>query len=466
VTKGLNSGPFGNARRCRAGADAWSNAIQFLDERLLCRCGMARTREPSLRREHKRGATGSPERRYEPSGGCKFRWKLKDWKALKGASADHSSRFSGRSLRQFIGRMLGFLVSAIFIASGARADDVIFAAARLKAVEGRFLPIEASHLYRVGTDGTGLRQITFGVDSDTDPCVSIDGRRLLFWRRRDDLVGDVRLISAAFDGTDQRVLYRVTDLDLSSPTDLARVLAYQRRVKFRPDPDGDPRTACEMKASKKAGWQTIKGLSLSPSGRYLHCDTKEGTDVAIDLRSGKTISSVSGVWLDDRVLVWPSLKEEGWLEFSSIYGDPSREIDIHNVVNGKKVDCVSIAGSEREVDQQGYKAFRLGPSGKEVLLQTVWRSEAGGNPLTYGFSVVTGRVRFELKDLFLEGVDRSRAHFLTTTWKWGSGWNSDGAVPLRKLQIWDAASVKPKQLGFDLESCDGACFVPSAGAKR
>ena len=49
-------------------------AARFWEDALICRRGMARTREPKQRRESKDSVTGGPERRYEPSGGYEFRW--------------------------------------------------------------------------------------------------------------------------------------------------------------------------------------------------------------------------------------------------------------------------------------------------------------------------------------------------------------------------------------------------------
>ena len=46
--------------------------------RVFAVASVAKEGEPSLRREPKGGGTGSPERRYEPSGGYGFRWKSKD----------------------------------------------------------------------------------------------------------------------------------------------------------------------------------------------------------------------------------------------------------------------------------------------------------------------------------------------------------------------------------------------------
>jgi len=59
----------------------------FWENTLICSRGMGRTREPDPRREPKGDATGSPERRYQPTGGYRFRFKSKNWMALVGATA-------------------------------------------------------------------------------------------------------------------------------------------------------------------------------------------------------------------------------------------------------------------------------------------------------------------------------------------------------------------------------------------
>ena len=77
---------------------------------------------------------------------------------------------------------LGWLAAVLLLTAVGRCHDVVFSAARLKAMKGGFQAIESAHLYRIHEDGSGLKPLTAGGDSDTNPCLTSDGRRILFWR--------------------------------------------------------------------------------------------------------------------------------------------------------------------------------------------------------------------------------------------------------------------------------------------
>jgi len=362
-----------------------------------------------------------------------------------------------RAVLAFVG---GLLLSGV-----VHADDVVFAAARLRLVNGKYYPLESSHLFRVRTDGSKLKQITFGREMDTDPCVSADGRRLLFWRRdANDLVGNVRLFSAALDGRDQKVLFTFDDVDLSRPTALARALAIGGGISIRPTAE-DPKFQFGYLITLGKGPKPfVAGFpDVSPGGKYLRCVTEDVSPVGVDLKTSKRFSAAEGIWVDDRTVLSGSLEAGvSFFTLSTVSGRVIAKHRIFNVVKGKPVNCSVVVEWSRQQDDDGQKAYRLESRGKNILLQETWRSDAGGIPVIYCFGANTGRLRFELADLFLEGVDSEKAHFLTTTWKWGRGFGCEGTAPLRKLVIWDAKSVIPRQLGFDLASCHGACFVPTA----
>lgn len=334
------------------------------------------------------------------------------------------------------------LLAGLFVVSNA--DDIIFSGTRLKLADGKYTAIEAAHLYRIGVDGANLQQITFGEDCDIDPCISKNGRRLLFWRRdRLDSVGGTCLCSAAFDGSDVKVLHKFTSEFISNPREIARSTVSNDGVYIGPRLKKRHRIADDPEAV----FPEIPGI---PS--------KEG---------GTSVPTNVGC-LDDYTLVcnyW-DFGNTSKLGIYSVTTQKTRRLKINKVVNGRKIEAAIFGSSQWFENPNGRRAFWIGRKREDILLQQVLRTEDGGGPKLYRIDATTGRIKSEVAGYFLEDADPSRSHFLTTTWKWGKGWLADGAVPYQKLVIWDSEFSHPKQLGLNLASCEGACFVPGPEVKR
>ena len=182
----------------------------------------------------------------------------------------------------------------LLLVAVGQGDDIIFSAARLKGVRGAYKAIDSAHIYRVREDGSGMRQLTSSSESDTNPCLTVDGKEILFWRRnRNDLVGDIRLCSVALDGTRFKVIRNFEDVDLTRPIDAARLLTGNRKIHTSVGTDkwGEMRVLIAQPGGKG---NFTQWSAVSPSGRYVWVASEDKDSPFLDLVSGR-IWSLKGL---------------------------------------------------------------------------------------------------------------------------------------------------------------------------
>ncbi|MDR3692326.1 MAG: hypothetical protein P4L46_23285 [Fimbriimonas sp.] len=365
------------------------------------------------------------------------------------------------------------------LAASSLGDDVVYSAAHVREVHGKFFPVDTPHLYRVGTNGKNLRRITFGDRADTQPSLAPDHNHVLFWRKdKSDLISNSILCSVATDGTGFKELLRFLDdgrLDLVS---LKR--AYLGAEPYRVKPVRTADDVANLQVIAPNGNVRIKSLTpaIAPGGRWLTYGKDASTNL-VDLRTGKEIElrgipseaggtavPVSITWIDDSSLI------NGFYDIASLFRITTvgtlqeKPRHFHRVEQGRSQDLEVFASTQWRQNPDGVRAFRYGVGGKNILLQVVGRTEDGGSPATYGFVASTGEVRFIQKGLFFEDEARDRRTFLVSSWNWGKGWLGDGTAPLRTLSLWDVVGRKAIPITAEGLSCEGACFVPETATKR
>lgn len=372
---------------------------------------------------------------------------------------------------------LGWLAAVLLLTAVGRCHDVVFSAARLKAMKGGFQAIESAHLYRIHEDGSGLKPLTAGGDSDTNPCLTSDGRRILFWRRdRNDLVGNIRLCSIGLNGGDFKILGSYHDIDLSRPTDVAHFLAGSGKLQVQVGPNTWGGVRVRIKAPgvklRISEWSAV-----SPSGRYVEVSTEDVNRFILDLTNGK-LTPLKGVrsdaggtdvpedfaWLDEHTVFSGFYAAESKAELFSLKTLQTQYFDVYRNIGGQAAEKNTFRSTQWATNPDGVKAFWYNPEHQQILFQVVNRSEDGGEPAIYCVRRSDGLIRFQIAECFLEDVKKDGSEFLTTSWKWGNGFGRDGATPLRKLQIWDRRTLKPRELGFERPACNGA--LPSSWRGR
>ena len=372
-----------------------------------------------------------------------------------------------------MGRMKWVVVGALLSAGVcASAEDIVFSARHIREVHGKYFPVDTFHLYRIGSNGTGLVRLTTGDWMDTDPCLAPDRKHVLFWRReKHDAARDIQLCSILPDGTGLKTIVRFDEIDLSDPIGLARALTSNRKYVVRSIKSRWDRSSFEIGiAGKKAKYREVLPKA-SPNGRYLWTESEANTGI-IDLDSGKStetegIPSGAGgtmvpqqvTWLDDSTLFFSFYENPSLFGLATIKGTVQKATPIHKKVGKKRVDLPMFESTQWRQNPNASKAFRVGAGGGKILMQQVNRNESGGDPFIMCFSATTGESFFETKGRFLEDASRDLQTFLTTGWDWGKGFEMDGAVPKQNLAIWDIHTQRPTLLLGSEWSCQGACFV-------
>lgn len=243
---------------------------------------------------------------------------------------------------------------------------------------------------------------------DTAPCLSPDGKRILFWRRdRQDLIGRTWLCSILPDGKDLRVLKRAGTADLGSPRDA-------------------------FGEEEFPGTERIPGIP-SPEG---------GTSVPQNIAQ-----------LQDGSYVFGYYGEQSLMGMADKRGRPIGRFRAYKIVRAKKMWATLSASSQWQDNPEATKAFWFGPGRKRLLLQRVLRNGDEGFPHLFFIDINSGRIRRRLDGHFLDDVDSKRADFLTTTLRRGAG-----AVPLQSLFLWKAGR-RAQAIGPRNASYFGACFI-------
>ena len=373
-------------------------------------------------------------------------------------------------------RLFGALLLFV-IANAACADDIVFSAAHLMRSGKGYATVDSSHLYRINENGTGLRQLTSGEESDTNPCVSTDRKRILFWRRnKDDLVGDIRLCSINFDGSDFRTLRQFDEIDLHRPMDLARLLAAYPGTEIRRAKPN--RSGFDIVVRLPRGKQTLGDVILSPNCRFVRAYSHSADSSVLDLTTGRE-RAIEGIpsehggvkvaeniaWIDDKTLFHSYYNEDSLAAIASADGWRVHQLTIHQRNNGRSIEKAIFKSTQWATNPDGVKAFWFDTNHQRVLFQIVNRTEDGGEPAIYCIRRSDGLIEFQIGGSFLEDMKLDRTKFLLTTWQWGDGYLKEGTLPLRKLVIWDQKTLKPRMLGFDLACCEGACFLPTIGGQ-
>jgi hypothetical protein len=268
------------------------------------------------------------------------------------------------------------------------------------------------------------------------------------------------------------VLRSFDDLDTDQLVDIARATTVNERFDPIVVPAAKSDWGEKVVVRKHKADQFLESSALmSPDGRYATLvssyvlDRRTGKLTKLpEIRSkqGGTDVPESVAWLDEHTLISGYYDEASNLVgIVATNGRHYRQVHVFNVVYGKRVDCKVFGNTQWQQNGVGSKATRLRSSGNEIILQSVERTEDGGHPSLFCFKERSGRVRFELSGEFLQEASPDKTHFLTTGWDWGTGFETDGAVPLQKLHLWDAGSVRSTPIGFPLMTCSGAVFLPT-----
>lgn len=294
----------------------------------------------------------------------------------------------------------------------AKADDVIFSAAKVIKSHGSYIRKDPAHLYRWTPNGNRYRPLTAGPMDDTDPCLSPDGKTILFWRRDNpNLVGRSWLCSIKLDGTGFQILRRVAKQNMESPL-------------------------VERYPEKSLVDIELPGIPSSEGG----------TDTSIDPAQ-----------MQDGTYAYGFYTQTSLLALATSGGKPIGHFQVTKTVNGKKFPAAIFGSEQWQQNPGGAKAFWFGPGRHQILLQNVVRTENGGQPTLIWVSTKTASVQRTLSGFYLQDVDQARTSFLTTGLRRGSDPSADGAVPLQTLLM--RSPDKTREIGPPNSTCLGACFV-------
>lgn len=347
---------------------------------------------------------------------------------------------------------------------------IVFAAQRFGEKLGIVYPLGPSHLYRIGTDGSSLRQITFGQGFDTEPRLSADQTHVQFWRTSsaNDLFDEktsYRLFSVSVTGTG------LTDLKRQSQGSPAQGESVAKSsTEFGVFRDKGDRT--EFVSSKgrvriklrqdDTPWLNPNGSRalLYPLRSYLDSEPKVAPLLA-DLSTGKVVKLSSDyscpAWIDDSTMV-ASLggsKSIALLDATGhvLYRKAVRTL-VREAWEGEEetLEDTMLAPSRR-------RTYKLWDS-RVFLVQGHHQMSDGGYAYTYRVDLNRGVAEL-VGGNAIEGVSGDGCWFIGSELGWVGGYKGPGAMKLHKLFLWDAKKLTKVQMGPRLMNCFGACFVPT-----
>jgi len=365
------------------------------------------------------------------------------------------------------------LAMAMLSVTGSAKPTIIFSAKRFEQHLDKVYSLGPAHLYSMGVDGRGVRQITTGPGFDVCPEMSLDGKRVLFWRCKGEIYqwtesAKVELCSIDPDGSNLRDLHRVMlgyprlglarafehygpDVLRSSGNDNA-VVVHDLRNRW---------TLTVMQPLFSADCKHLIGYHYDDGHKY-SLDTNA---ILIDLESGRV--TVLGpkywvpLWIDNRSI------------FATVGNLTARDAPSIFVVldtRGRETVRRDYSRKEHEAPESNRpfdddfgiprrrRSFSIGKPGL-IVVQSHFSMSDGGYDSSFEIDMRNGTFK-ELPLGALEGVSGDGSRILGSDTAWVGGYKGMGAWKLCKMFLWDTRKETSTQVGFRHSLLFGACFVP------
>lgn len=347
---------------------------------------------------------------------------------------------------------LGLIVPASVFANPV---DIVFAAQRFESHHGKVYQSGHMHLYRMRSDGIGLRRLTSGNMDDYLPSLDRTGKKVLFWRSIGVRNGPYRLYSMALDGTSVR---RLSVESQGFPTrGLAEALLAKKACSLRRILDyGDEISIYGSTGERISEDETL----ISPGGIRAIVRGDDWSGV-VDFSTGKLVKLdphwLVPAWINDNTIV--AFKATGTTPEGSSSGEAAY-LDL----SGKPTFRTKMSFSNRE---DGLLPSGLSYGGRAYLLRDrqtfLWVAHHSMSDGGYDFIHMVNlrkRTATFVANQTLEAVSPDGVCFLGTEFHWVGGYKELGAAKLSTMYIWDSRKLSKKRIGFRRMICWGACFVP------
>lgn len=350
------------------------------------------------------------------------------------------------------------LLAALFLfgrTSAVQCADIVFSAQPYVSRSGYVLPSGRYSLYRIHSDGTGLRQLTFGDGDDKVPRLSKSGKEVDFSR---STKGQADRSFAIDIATGKLREIPVSNIPVTDHWPY--FLSASGRDMRLMDRTG--------KLVRDLGKDTFMAVS-SPSGRFHLFNSFEANAVVVDILNGNVASMNSKIyspaWIDDDRL-FAAFDDQGkvamidrsgkvlhWLRpVTARAGTPHSYRGLGH--------SLGLSDADIGISDEESRSVRHVPHRSDlVLLQNHHFMSDGGYRTLYEVDLHRGV--YEFVDFeSLESISADGKWFVGSTNEWIGGYKKPGSATLQRLYLWNTQSLKSRPIGPTFMKCGGACLLP------